>query len=78
MKLNKFTKEELKKINTIVGNDWVNPKTKKVRYYFNTFQILEFYGNVFGFDSEDYQTFLNSKFWIEEKFIQIIQIKISF
>lgn len=66
-KLNKLTKEEIKKITDVVGNEWKHPKTKKVRYYLNATQILEFYGNVFNFDSDDYQTFLTSKVWIEGK-----------
>lgn len=65
-KLNKFTKEDIQKIG-IFSNKWTNQKTKKTRYYLNTLQILEYFGNVFNFDSDDYQTFLNSKFWIEGK-----------
>lgn len=65
-KLNKFTKEELEKI-YFWCNSWNNKKTKKIRYYLNTIKILEFFGNVFDFDSEDYEVFLNSKVWIENK-----------
>ncbi len=66
-KLNKFTKEEIKKLNEIIGNSFIHPKTKKIRHHLNTIQILEYYGNVFNFDGEDYQVFLNYNFWIEDK-----------
>lgn len=66
-KLNKLTKEEIKKIGEMVGKKWVHPETKKTRYYLNTIQILEFFGNVFAFNNEDYQIFLTSKIWLEGK-----------
>jgi hypothetical protein len=65
--LNKLTKEELKKLYEIIGNKYTNKKTGKERYYLNTIVILEYFGNVFKFDSDDYQTFLLNKFWIENK-----------
>lgn len=65
--LNKLTKEELKKLYEIIGNKYTNKKTGKERYYLNTIVILEYFGNVFKFDSDDYQNFLLNKFWIENK-----------
>lgn len=65
--LNKLTKEELNKLYEIIGNKYTNKKTGKERYYLNTIVILEYFGNVFKFDSDDYQTFLLNKFWIENK-----------
>ena len=65
--LNKLTKEELKKLYEIIGNKYTNKKTGKERYYLNTIVILEYFGNVFKFDSDDYRNFLLNKFWIENK-----------
>ncbi len=65
-KLNKLKKDEIEKI-YFFGNKWLNPKTKKVRCYLNTIQIIEYFGNVFDFNSEDYEVFLKSKVWIENK-----------
>lgn len=65
-KLKNFTKQELEKI-TEMCNKWVHPKTGKTRYYLNTIQMIEYYGNIFKFESEDYEIFLNSKVWIEGK-----------
>lgn len=66
-KLSTLTKEELKRLYEIIGNKQTIKKTEKERYYLNTIAILEYYGNVFKFDSDDYQTFLSNKFWIENK-----------
>lgn len=65
--LNKLTKEELRRLYEIIGNKHTIKKTGKERYYLNTIAILEYFGNVFKFDSDDYQNFLLNKFWIENK-----------
>ncbi|MDH1334960.1 hypothetical protein N5D77_12075 [Comamonas thiooxydans] len=66
-KLSTLTKEELKRLYEIIGNKYTSKKTGKERYYLNTIVILEYFWNVFKFDSDDYQTFLLNKFWIENK-----------
>lgn len=65
-KLKDFTKADLEKISQF-SSKWKDSKTKKVRYYLNTIKILEYYGNVFKLESNDYDLFLNYKIWIEDK-----------
>lgn len=65
-KLKDFTKTDLEKISQF-SSKWKDSKTKKVRYYLNTIKILEYYGNVFKLESNDYDSFLNYKIWIEDK-----------
>ncbi|WP_416820637.1 hypothetical protein [Delftia tsuruhatensis] len=65
-KLKHFTKSDLEKISQF-SNLWKDPKTKEVRHYLNTIRIIEYFGNIFNFDSDDYEVFLNSKIWIADK-----------
>lgn len=65
-KLKDFTKADLEKISQF-SSKWKDSKTKKVRYYLNTIKILEYYGNVFKLENNDYDLFLNYKIWIEDK-----------
>lgn len=65
-KLKDFTRSDLEKIGQF-SSKWKDSKTKKVRYYLNTIKILEYYGNVFKLENNDYDLFLNYKIWIEDK-----------
>lgn len=41
----------------------------QITYHFNSIRIIEAYGNIFDFDTRDYEVFLNDEndFWLEGK-----------